>query len=98
MEIATCGGWRSYSKRILLQSSILLGIDLEQRTNFNNEDLCGLSAPKVPLKNSAKLRFTSRIWRSQMNRRAVASSRLLKTIGRSPIQNDLKLEPIDPWP
>ena len=32
-------------------------------------------------------RFTSRIWRSQMNRRAVASSRLLKTIGRSPIQN-----------
>ena len=41
-------------------------------------------------------RFTSRIWRSQMNRRAVASSRLLKTIGRSPIQNGLKLEPIDP--
>jgi peroxiredoxin len=31
-----------------------------------------------------------------MNRRAVASSRLLKTIGRSPIQNGLKLEPITP--
>ena len=41
-------------------------------------------------------RFTSRIWRSQMNRRAVASSRLLKTIGRSPIQNGVKLEPIAP--
>ena len=41
-------------------------------------------------------RLTSRIWRSQMNRRAVASSRLLKTIGRSPIQNGLKSEPIAP--
>jgi hypothetical protein len=41
-------------------------------------------------------RFTSRIWRSQMNRRAVASSRLLKTIGRSPIQNGLKPAPITP--
>jgi len=58
---------------------------------FNNRD----DATECVLRTLFR-RFTSRIWRSQMNRRAVASSRLLKTIGRSPIQNGLNLEPIDP--
>ena len=55
-EFATCGGWRSYSERILPKSSALSGLDLEQPT-FNNGDLRGLSAPKVHLK---KLRETPR--------------------------------------
>ena len=61
---------------------------------FNNRD-DATARRKVCFAHLSR-RFTSRIWRSQMNRRAVASSRLLKTIGRSPIQNGLKQEPIDP--
>jgi hypothetical protein len=34
-----------------------LGLDFGNEPNFNNVDLCGLSAPKVPLK---KLRATPR--------------------------------------
>ena len=56
-KFATCGGWRSCSSKIWLKSSILLCFYSGNEPNFNNCDLRGLSAPKVPLK---KLRETLR--------------------------------------
>jgi len=48
MEFATFGGWRSYSRKILPKSSILLRLDFDKESVFNKGELLGLSAPKVP--------------------------------------------------
>ncbi len=53
-EFATCGGWSLCSRKILhkiKQMDLIKGKD----PNFSKGDLRGLSAPQVPLKNSAKL-------------------------------------------
>ena len=78
-ELATCGGWSKCSTRILPKSNTLLGFDLGNEPSINNSDLHGLFAPKVPLKNSAKLRVNFVTLRLNLRKQPTISPRKFST-------------------